>query len=150
MRKQLLKGLTMLMAIVVLAMVTAVASANGQSLKANIPFEFAVGDLSLPAGAYTVNAIASDRVLRIRGVQTPDSAMRLTMGVEGKSKQARLVFHRYGDRYFLAEVWENGEGGCALLVSRQERAIQKELSRIASSKQSQRAYETVEIALAHR
>lgn len=150
MRKQLLKGFTMLLAIMTLAMVTAVASANGQSQrsKANIPFEFVVGDQTLPAGEYATDAMnAAGNVLRIRPVNAKGSALRLTSPASGSAKHAKLVFHRYGQRYFLAEVWTTEDDGRELMKSRQERAIQKELSRIASSKPA-RAYETVEIALA--
>lgn len=148
MRKQILKGVTMLTAILVLAMATAVASANGQTLRADVPFPFTVGSQELPAGNYQVNsAISSGEAIRIRSSQAKDSAMRLVSQANGKAKHASLVFHRYGDRYFLAQVWTSKDNGRELLMSRQERAIQKELSRIAASKPASRAYETVEIAL---
>ena len=153
MRKQLIKGFTMLLGIMTLAMVTAVASANGQSLtsKANVPFEFIVGDQNLPAGAYTVSAVTSGgEALCISGRGSKDSVMRLTIPASGKANHSKLVFHRYGQRYFLAEVWSTSTDGRELTKSRQEQAIQKELSRIASNKPAARAYETVEIALAGR
>jgi hypothetical protein len=149
MRKQLLKGLTMLLVIMTIAMVTAVASANGQTQKskANIPFAFVVGDTNLPAGDYALAAItASGDVLRIRGVETQDSAVRFTSEANGKASHAKLVFHRYGERYFLAQVWTSSNDGRELLTSKQEQAIQKDLSRIGSNKPASRAYETVEIS----
>ena len=151
MKKQLLKGFTMLFAIMTLAMVTAVASANGQSLttRANVPFEFTVGNQNLPAGAYMISAAtAGGDAVRISGLDSKDSAMRLTIPADGNANHAKLVFHRYGQRYFLAEVWSTSTDGRELTKSRQERAIQKELSRIASNSPAARAYETVEIALA--
>ena len=150
MRKQLLKGFTILTGIMAFAMFAAVASANGQA-RTSVPFEFTVGDKALPAGNYTVASITlgSDAIL-VRSIEGKDSAARLTMQAEGESDHAKLVFHRYGQRYFLAEVW-NGEGrsGRRLAQCRKERAIQKELSSIASmsGKPAQRAYETVEVAL---
>jgi hypothetical protein len=153
MRKQLIKGFTMLLGIMTIAMVTAVASANGQSQtsKANVPFEFIVGNQSMPAGAYSVSAInAAGDALCIRGRDSKASAVRLTTPADGKANHAKLVFHRYGQRYFLAEVWSTSTDGRELTKSRQERAIQKELSRIASNKPAARTYETVEIALAAR
>ena len=150
MRKQLLKGLAMLMAVMAMALVTAVATANAQSqnTKANVPFEFTVGDKSLPAGAYAISAVTSSGdTLRIRSVTGSYSTVQVTMTASGKSDHAKLVFHRYGERYFLAEIW-SGEGGRALAPSREERAIKKELSRIAANQSGQRTYEKVEIALA--
>ena len=153
MRKQLVKGFTMLFAIMTLAMVTAVASANGQSLtsRANVPFEFVVGDQSMPAGTYSVSAATSTGdATCIKGLDSKASAIRLTIRADGTAKHAKLVFHRYGQKYFLAQVWSTSDDGRELVKSRQERAIQKENSRIASSKPASRAYETIEVALAAR
>jgi hypothetical protein len=149
MRQQILKGLTMLLAVMSLAMITAVASANGQSVnaRASIPFEFVVGDKTLPAGAYTVNSITtSGETLRIRGNASENSAVRMTTTSVKKSEKSMLVFHRYDNRYFLSEVWSAGDGRI-LAASKEERAIQKEMSRIASNRSTGRAYETVELAL---
>jgi hypothetical protein len=152
MKKQILKGLTMLLAVMTFAMITAVASANGQSVnaKANIPFEFVVGDKTLPAGEYTVNSVTQgSEVLRIRGINSDDTAVRLTILSENKTKQSMLVFHRYGERYFLAEVRTDSDGR-TLATSKEERAIQKEMSRIATNRSSQPAYERVQVALGAR
>ena len=151
MRKQLLKGFTILTGIMAFAMVAAVASANGQSAttKASVPFDFIVGDKNLPAGDYTVASISSGSdALLIRSAEGKGSAVRLAMPADGNSDHAKMVFHRYGQRYFLAEVWSGeGQTGRSLTPCRQERAIKKELSSIASSKRAQRAYETVEVAV---
>ncbi len=150
MKKELLKGFAMLMAIMALALVTAVASAHGQSrtAKANVPFEFVVGDQHLAAGAYTFASVtAAGDALRIRSDDAKNSALRVTSALGGKSKQAKLVFHRYGQSYFLAEVWTTEADGRQLMKSRQERAIQTELSSIALSKPAPGAYEIVEIAV---
>jgi hypothetical protein len=152
MRKQILKGLTMLLAVMTVAMLTAVASANGQSVnaQASIPFDFVVGDKTLPSGAYTVSSLtANGEALRIRSINTENSALRLTTLTENKAKQPMLVFHRYGHRYFLAEVWTASESR-TLSTSKEESAIQKELSRIASNRPAPRAYETVAITLSVR
>lgn len=149
MRQQILKGLTMLLAVMAVAMITAVASANGQSVnaKASIPFEFVVGNKTLPSGAYTVKSLtANGEALRIRGINSENSVLRMTTPAENKARQPMLVFHCYGNRYFLAEVWTASEGR-TLATSKEERAIQKELSRIASNRPAQRAYASVEIAL---
>ena len=151
MTKQLAKGFAMLMLVVALAFVTAVVSANGQSRKAraSVPFEFVVGDKALPAGDYNVDSITTNgETLRIGNAASKQSATRLTATADGSSKNAKLVFHRYGPRYFLAEVWTGaGAEGRQLMKSRQERAIEKESARIASlsGHAPRHTYETVEI-----
>ena len=156
MKRELLKGFTMLALIVTVALATAVASANAQStarkVVANVPFEFSVGYKALPAGEYSVQTIASagDGLL-IQSADGKISALRLsdaTSRIKDKSP-ARLVFHRYGERYFLAEVWNGVDNiGRRLLMSEEERGIERELA-IASAKENAHApttmYETVEV-----
>jgi hypothetical protein len=154
MKKELLKGLTMLMLVVVLALAAAVASANAQSANrvvATIPFDFSVGYKKLPAGDYSVQAINnSNNTLMIRSADARQAAVRLTNEI-GRSKKndthARLVFHRYGERYFLAEVWSGfDETGRQLFKSQEEKALENELASIpAKSDTAQNTYETVEV-----
>jgi hypothetical protein len=148
----------MLALIVALALATAVVSANAQSsssLIANIPFEFVVGNQAMPSGKYITNAATADgKVLMIQSADARNSVVRLTNQIEhkGSSGNARLVFHRYGDRYFLAEVWDGSDNtGRQLTKSRQERALQRELASISpKSEPGQSVYETVEVMAALR
>jgi hypothetical protein len=150
MKKELLKGFTMLALTVALAFATAAAS-NAQSsnrIVADIPFEFTVGGQSLPAGQYAVRAANSQgNTLIVQSDDAKSSAMRLTNPIRPNktNEQARLVFHRYGERYFLAEVWSGSDGaGRQLLKSREERAIERE------STLAQGSYETIEVLAALR
>jgi hypothetical protein len=152
MRKEILRGFTMLMLVVAVAFMTAVTSASGQSptIVADIPFEFNVGDSALPAGRYRVRAVTSvGNTLAFQNRQANKAAIRLTNSIEARKapKEAKLVFHRYGQRYFLSEVWSSGEiAGRQLLKSRQERAIERQLAAIpAKSDLARSSYEVVEI-----
>lgn len=150
MRKQILRGLTTLLGIMTLAMVTAVTTANGQSVsaRANIPFAFEVSNRNMPAGAYTLNSIsAGGETLRIKSDDSKNVALGLTRVADGRAKHAQLVFHRYGQRYFLVEVWGNANEGRELSTSSRERAIQKEMSRIAANKPAGRSFEIVALAI---
>ena len=150
MKKELLKGFTMLALTVALALATAGAS-NAQTsnqIVADIPFEFTVGGESLPSGQYTVRAANSQgNALIVQSSDAKSAAMRLTNSIRPSkpNTQARLVFHRYGERYFLAEVWSGSDStGRQLMKSRQERAIERELASIQGS------YETIEVLAALR
>jgi hypothetical protein len=157
MKKEILKGFTMLMLIVALALATAAVSANAQSrneVMANIPFEFVVGDKTLPAGEYQVRMLneARDAVV-IQGTGNGKSAIRLSASTEESKKRAhaRLVFHCYGQRYFLAQVWSGETVGRGLAKSNQERAIERELARIPSkSDLAHNMYRTIEVVAALR
>ena len=151
MKRELLKGITMLTMVVAIALATAVVSASAQSPKtvvSSVPFEFVVGDVTLPAGEYRINRPLGN-ALSIQTANASAAAMRLSNEIQPrKDKQhARLVFHRYGERYFLAEVWTGSDIGRQLLKSRQERAIERELSSIASkTEQAESGYAIVEVA----
>ncbi|HEV7797656.1 MAG TPA: hypothetical protein VGO73_05850 [Pyrinomonadaceae bacterium] len=153
MKKELFKGFTMLALIVVLALATAVATAKAQSsnkVVADVPFEFSVGYKTIPAGECMVRTMASaGDALLIQSGDEGISALRLSEATErAKDKiHARLVFHRYGERYFLAEVWSGANAtGRRLLESQEERAIERELANLASNKgPAQTPYEIVEV-----
>lgn len=151
MSKQILKGFTMLVLVVGLAFVSAVVSAQGQSraVKGNVPFEFIVGDKCLPAGEYMVKSMTDGgEVIAIADNDARRSTLRLTNNLvsKGKAPSPRLIFHRYGNQYFLAEVWSGEQTGKQLKKSSQERALEREQGAIASKGQpSRNTYETIAI-----
>jgi hypothetical protein len=78
---------------------------------ANIPFAFTAGSMALPAGEYRVEKMAIDSsMLLIRS--TDGSAAKIVASnaaqANGPQVQSKLVFHRYGNRYFLSQVWVAG------------------------------------------
>ncbi|CAN5833565.1 hypothetical protein BH18ACI4_BH18ACI4_07500 [soil metagenome] len=152
MRNQILKGLTMLMLIAVVTLMAALVSAHAQSpssVIADVPFEFAVGGKTLRAGEYSVRELTNGNALMVRSRDSKNVAIRLTQSIQARivPEQAKLVFHRYGQRYFLSEVWTPGEiTGRQLRKSSEERAIELQLAAISSKSELARSsYETVEI-----
>jgi hypothetical protein len=111
-----------------LAVGTASLSADSfYPVRANIPFGFMVGSEAFPAGVYTVARVGNDAgALVLRSSDERKSAAFLTIGtssVQAREK-ASLVFNRYGDQYFLREVWTAGDlTGRQLLPSRAEREM---------------------------
>ena len=126
--------------------------AHAQSLSgltAKIPFEFRIGDTTHRAGEYMLmqNKVGA-QVLAIRNMDRKSGAtMFITNRVQARSTAnlhgGKLVFHRYGPTYFLAQVWAaNGEGtGHQVVQSKAERTVAHQMA-------SLRKHETVEIALA--
>ena len=150
--KQIVKGLTLLMSIVGLALMSAVA-ANGQTggVIAQVPFDFTVANKNFRAGETHVRKINNGgNALLIGSADAKTQLVTLTNGTgpaNGQELNARLVFHRYGNKYFLSQVWMAGEmSGRELEKSKQERAIARELRTIASNRASNKAlYEIVEV-----
>ena len=63
--------------------------------------------------------------LHIRGTENQELAGSYANAVEKTSKRGKpmLVFHRYGDKYFLAEIWTGLSTGRELPMSANERQI---------------------------
>jgi hypothetical protein len=111
--------------------------------QAEIPFTFESGTAHMPAGEYQVIR-ASDHLILLRG---PSNAGDYVLVNDTESSKAptkgKLVFHRYGDKYYLREIWTAGNShGLECPKSRAEKQTQKE-SLIA---QNQSAPSTVEVA----
>ena len=79
-------------------------------VKANIPFDFTAGSVDLPAGEYQVGRMGTVGNLLIRGEGTQGMFLG-SQAAQANSRPAgsKLVFHRYGDRYFLFQIWAQGE-----------------------------------------
>ena len=109
-----------------LAAVTAVYAQN-KTVTANVPFSFYMGSSLMPQGAYRVSEISNGAVVRIMSMHSVAAKSETTVSVIGKKQvePARLVFHRYGKDYFLAQVW-TGDGSAGLAFARSPR--EKELA----------------------
>jgi hypothetical protein len=107
-----------------LLLLAASAYAQTVNLKIEIPFSFTANGTKMPAGQYTIQGLGiAGEALAIRNSE--QKAETLVMGHRCESlttsQQSKLVFHRYGDRYFLAQVWTAGNNaGRELPKSRQE------------------------------
>lgn len=80
---------------------------HAQNLKADIPFDFRAGKTVLPAGHYVIEGKQGYIVVRQVGKGANNAVMLLTHAGEpaGKTGEAHLTFHRYGDSYFLRKIW---------------------------------------------
>jgi hypothetical protein len=137
MKKEVVKGLAKLGLLVVMTMIAVGTPAKAQSLQykltANIPFDFTVADKKFQAGKYSVVRVeqdAGDTIVRISSADGHDNTTRTTIPVIRFAYQdkATLVFHRYGDEYFLFQVWPAGSNtGRSLPKSRGERDAERQV-----------------------
>jgi hypothetical protein len=81
-------------------------SAQERAVRANVPFDFTVGNKLVPAGTYTISSesVRSPNVVVIRNGDQRIAIMSSAFAADNQSKQSVLVFTRHGDQYFLHEI----------------------------------------------
>lgn len=133
MKRQAIMILTILSLFVMLT-ATSVYAQSDMRLKVNIPFEFSVRNRVLPAGEYIVRY----RIRHLLEIRTVDGrgVQFFTFFTQARTTpiQSALVFHRYGDQYFLSKIWTEGEDtGREIFESRAERELIRARSALVKS-----------------
>jgi hypothetical protein len=78
--------------------------AQSHEVRANVPFNFTVGSKQLPSGSYKFFSEPNDTVV-IRNNSGQIAVLSRTEEVgNAQGYSSRLVFNKYGDRYFLSEI----------------------------------------------
>ena len=142
MRLKILNTILALSILMVGAVATASAQLPGTRTSAQIPFDFMVGEQTLPAGMYELRRIGNDPyLLCIQNVDDSRNVMIFNTSLldDGDSiRQSALVFHRYGDSYFLAEIRSPYEGiSRELQHSELERSMERGLASNNKAPESQ-------------
>ena len=94
-----------------LLLAASAVQAQDYGVKANIPFDFVVRNQVLPAGEYTVvNQGSVNQAILIRSVEGKTAMLSLTQPCSSPdpSAKTKLVFHAMGGRYFLYQIWTQG------------------------------------------
>ncbi|HEU4934799.1 MAG TPA: hypothetical protein VFT48_22130 [Pyrinomonadaceae bacterium] len=70
-----------------------------------VPFSFKVGNKVLPAGEYKITA--DNQIIRVQKTDGKENTVTLTQRTRGTNNEnnAKLTFRRYGDQYYLSQVW---------------------------------------------
>jgi len=125
------RNLIGVLSLVVLSVLVSATGAFAQSYtKADVPFAFAVGSAQLPAGTYEIRTVGpANSYILIQNRETSAAAMS-TAGREQPryNTSPKLVFHRVGNSYFLAEIWKSSSAeGMIVPTSKEEQEMEKEL-----------------------
>jgi hypothetical protein len=110
--------------------VTLIVAAGAQSpSKAKIPFDFTVGDKTLKAGEYVIKVAGSGSMPELLAFHDANGKPQVVvngirMEAVENNGQSRLLFTKYGDRYFLAQIWlSETESGAGVRQGRLEREV---------------------------
>jgi hypothetical protein len=134
MKKQLYLSIAIMIMWGVFAISGKAQTSASPEMRAYVPFAFTVGGKILPLGDYTVrilNSTSDRKTLQIRSENGRVSAMVQTFGVNAAlAKNTKLVFRRYGEQYFFAQVQMAGDTtSLAATKTRAERATQRAMKR---------------------
>jgi hypothetical protein len=100
------------------------AFAQGTDVKVKVPFAFESGSQHFPADTYTIR-FESTHVMLMQGKSASGFIMTLPTESAKAADTGKVVFQRYGDRYFLRQVWVAGATtGDECPKSREEAQVQ--------------------------
>ena len=96
-------GLTLL---AVLSIGTVSSARASSRFRADIPFDFTVGNATLPAGTYTVSEIGPGVLVIRNEIRGQNAAIVLANSSHAARRydSVALIFHRSGNTYFLGQV----------------------------------------------
>ena len=114
---------------VLLLAVSAVAGPSDR-LMAEIPFDFYIGEKSMPAGHYIVNSnITADGSVQLISSENSRHHVAVMTHLGDRRMytrdESKLVFNRYGNTYYLSQIWYSGGSSLSreLRVSKSEREM---------------------------
>ncbi len=102
--------MTRIPAIALLVVATLIPSTSAMAQdhleKATIPFNFNVGRTNMPAGTYRLtSSVSSPDVIHISSWEKQAHVLSLARPYQEPARsQNALVFHRYGNQYFLSDI----------------------------------------------
>jgi len=124
-------------AFVTMSAVSSIRAQNAGDVAVPIPFEFSAGGRTLPAGDYFVRRSfdSARAVIRLEAKNGSESIYLATHVVEQLpvQNQSKVVFNKYGNQFFLSQVWSAGRStGAELNKTGRERALRQEIARNAA------------------
>jgi hypothetical protein len=129
-----------------LSLLLMAGSAIAQTIhvRANVPFNFSVGNKTLPAGVYDIRDISSSGANTLLVHEREGKSSMIVGSNTGEAlkgaDKTKLIFNRYGSQYFLAEIWM---GGATLGRQLPKGSREKDLAKELASDLTQRRVEVV-------
>lgn len=111
-----------------LILLISVAGLAQPPMKANIPFEFVVGNQTLPTGEYEIGPVQNrdSFIIWVNKLNGSATANAISFGSSNPAKplKACLIFNKYADKCFLSQICA-GNGGTSrkLYVSKAEKEV---------------------------
>jgi len=112
---------------------------TARGVRAEVPFDFIVGDKTISAGHIIARGVSADMAgsLAISNLDQGETALRVgrSLLATDTSDQCKLVFHKFGNRYYLAQIWTPGYKAWEVVKSKEERSLEREMRTVKNFKQ---------------
>ena len=111
--------------LVVALMISAPLMQAQSRIRAEVPFAFSMDGAAMPAGHYEIASL-SQKSLVVRNLDNEQGRLVMkSQAVQASGMpHAMLVFHRYGDKYFLSQIWDGrSDLGTAFATSQREKEL---------------------------
>jgi hypothetical protein len=116
------------------AIVAPAQAQHDDRLIAHVPFAFTVGETNLPSGTYNLSRMDLHReMLLLRGDQTGAFVRTSEMRLPRTNAEPSLVFHRYGNQYFLRQIQWEDTARLDLAETKGERKVAEGRSNLAAA-----------------
>jgi hypothetical protein len=135
-RRTIVQQLMSFLVLSVFALTMFAGKAHAQivgDLDVDIPFQFHAGNTKLPAGKYRIHVLDNSdlTVMEITSTDGSTSALFEVQDAEANATpgKSELIFNKYGNRYFLAKLFDEGNpNGSEVVKSRYEKRIKQAAS----------------------
>ncbi|MGH9308013.1 MAG: hypothetical protein ACRD1U_01475 [Vicinamibacterales bacterium] len=122
------RRITTLAGAVVMAAAASVQAQTSDTVT-DVPFAFAIGGESMPAGTYRVSRLSHQlNVFQVSSLRQTAIVISQPEGPDDRDDSPRLLFYRYGDQYFLREIRLPGNTAYSIPQSRQERDAEERIA----------------------
>jgi hypothetical protein len=130
---------TIIAMLVLVGSMGAVAQAQSvrpAAVRVSIPFQFNVGNTTMPAGDYLIRqlnpATGSDTLQISRRDGSANAIVNMIGAIGNGQPLTKVIFRRYGNQHYFGEVWIDGDkDGLQAPRSKAERGTQKELAALS-------------------
>ena len=115
---------TSILSIGIALVAVAAVQAQDKTVTANVPFSFYMDRSAMPQGAYKVEELSHGVMVRMWSADAINAVTTRAIAGKKQIEPARLVFHRYGEDYFLAQIWTgDSSNGQAIALSPREKEL---------------------------
>jgi hypothetical protein len=128
-----------------LAFLPAYSQSPSHNMSVNVPFSFELGNQHFAPGVYTIRT-PLQHIVELQGSSKTGMIVAINAQSYKPTKTTKIVFDRYGDHYFLRQIWFNAQETAYLECPESKAEKQAKTGELASNPKNA---SNVEIGMLH-